>query len=114
LNQPGGLVFDIAGNLYEADNGSGKIYKFAPGGTRSTFASGLDHPRGLAFDSAGNLFVSDWSGRGSIYEFTPGGACSTFASGLNGPQFLAFQPVPEPATFLLLSLGGLAIVRKRR
>jgi sugar lactone lactonase YvrE len=69
---------------------SNNIYEFTPGGTRSTFASGLNQPFGLAFNSAGSLFESDL-GSGNIYEFTPGGARSTFASGLNLPQGLAFN-----------------------
>ena len=44
----------------------GNIYKFTPGGTRSTFASGLTDPIGLGFDGAGNLFEADW-GCGNIY-----------------------------------------------
>jgi sugar lactone lactonase YvrE len=90
LNQPFGLAFDSAGNVFEADQFSGNIYEFTPGGTRSTFASGLNNPAGLAFDSAGNLFVAD-EGSGNIYEFTPGGTQSTFASGLTGPAGLAFD-----------------------
>jgi hypothetical protein len=77
-------------NLFVSDWGSGNIYEFTPGGTQSTFASGLDHPVGLAFDSAGNLFEAD-HGSGNIYEFTPSGTCSTFASGLGLPTGLAFD-----------------------
>jgi hypothetical protein len=58
------------GDLYESD-GSDNIYEFTPGGTRSTFASGLNQPFGLAFDSTGNLFEADQFS-GNIYEFTPG------------------------------------------
>jgi MYXO-CTERM domain-containing protein len=42
------------------------------------------------------------------------GKRSTFASGLGDPWGLAFQPIPELATLLLLGLGGLALLRKRR
>jgi hypothetical protein len=90
LGSPYGLAFNSAGNLFEADYGSGKIYEFTPGGAQSTFASGLGLPWGLAFNSAGNLFAANRSG-GYIYEFTTGGVKSTFASGLSGPGFLAFN-----------------------
>jgi sugar lactone lactonase YvrE len=90
LDQPFGVAFDSAGNLFEADQFSGNIYKFTPGGTRSTFASGLSSPAGLAFDSAGNLFAAD-EGSGIIYKFTPGGTRSAFASGLIAPTGLAFD-----------------------
>ena len=50
LNDPFGLAFDNAGNLFEADGGSGSILKFAPDGSRSTFASGLTQPTYLAFE----------------------------------------------------------------
>jgi hypothetical protein len=90
LNQPFGLVFDSAGNLFEADQSSGNIYEFTPGGTRTTFASGLISPAGLAFDSAGNLFEAD-EGSASIIKITPGGIQSIFASGLTAPAGLAFD-----------------------
>ena len=74
------LTYASPGDLFVSDVGSGNIYEFTPGGTRSTFASGLIEPKGLAFDSADNLFVT--ADFGNIYEFTPGGTRSTFASGL--------------------------------
>jgi glucose/arabinose dehydrogenase len=49
LDDPEGLAFNSAGDLFEADADSGNIYEFTPDGTQSTFASGLAFPRGLAF-----------------------------------------------------------------
>jgi sugar lactone lactonase YvrE len=90
LSRPAGLAFDSAGNLYEADNGSGNIYEFSPDGTRSTFGSAFLGPVGLAFDSAGNLFAG-YSGNQSIYRFTPSGTPGLFASGVQVPVGLAFD-----------------------
>jgi len=89
LNDPSGLAFDKAGNLFVADAGSG-IYKFTPAGVRTTFASGLPLPDlvGLAFDSAGNLFVA---AHVTIYKFTPTGARTTFATVQLGANGLAFD-----------------------
>jgi hypothetical protein len=79
-----------AGDLYEADFGSGTIFKFTPNATVTVFASGLVNPSGLAFDASANLFVADF-GSGMIFRFTPDGTRSTFASGLNKPFGLAFD-----------------------
>lgn len=79
-----------AGDLYEADFGSGTIFKFTPNGTASVFASGLVNPSGLAFDANANLFVADF-GSGKIFKFTPNGTKTTLASGLNKPFGLAFD-----------------------
>src|SRR3954471_11889495 len=54
------------GDLYASDYFGGNIYEFTPGGTRTTFASGLSSPVGLAFNSAGNLFAADQAS-GNIY-----------------------------------------------
>jgi sugar lactone lactonase YvrE len=78
------------GDLYEADFGSGNIFKFTPAGAKTAFAAGLSSPAGLAFDSAGNLFVTNDSGN-SITRITPSGMKSTFATGLNLPYGLAFD-----------------------
>lgn len=80
------------GDLYLAQTEAGVILKFTPGGTKSTFASGLDHPGALAFDRAGNLFVSGGSGQpGNIVKITPSGQVTVFASGLSIPGALAFD-----------------------
>jgi sugar lactone lactonase YvrE len=76
------------GDLFESDLNSGTINKFAPDGTRSTFATELNWPNGLAFDSAGNLYGGDQYS-GTIYKFAPDSTRSTFATGLNNPTALA-------------------------
>jgi sugar lactone lactonase YvrE len=79
------------GDFFEADFSSGIIYRFAPNGTKTVFASGLNGPEGLAEDAAGNVFVSE-TGTGIIYKYTPDGASRTpFATGLNGPASLVFD-----------------------
>ena len=91
LNNPAGIAFDRAGNLYVANGGNNTIEKFTPGGVGSVFASGglLNSPDSLAFDSLGNLYVAN---RNSIERFTPGGVGSIFATnGVNGPRGLAID-----------------------
>lgn len=49
------------GDLYEADNFGGTIFKFAAGGTQSTFASALSRPIGFALDAAASeTHMSHW------------------------------------------------------
>src|SRR5439155_785742 len=100
LDNPRGLAFDSAGNLYAADGNAQTIYEFAPNGARtvfvgpSAFAPG-ESPVGLAFDSSGNLFVSIETftdpGADSIVYFSPTRVKSTFATGLTTPRGLAFD-----------------------
>ncbi|MBV9008331.1 MAG: NHL repeat-containing protein [Verrucomicrobia bacterium] len=96
-----GVIFGLAvflsgqargaiGDLYEADYGSGAVYRFDATGARSTFVSGLLHPSGLAFDWQGNLFVAD-AGGNAIYKVAPNGTKTLFASGLNNPFGLVFD-----------------------
>lgn len=73
--------------------GPGSIVKFDPGGTQTTFASGVDTPRGLTFDSTGNLFVATTSfsssgvGQGTVLKFNSAGTRSNFGS-VPGNTFL--------------------------
>jgi hypothetical protein len=90
LSGPVGLAFDGAGNLYEADQSSGSIYKIIAPLIRTPFATGLNGPTTLAFDKAGNLFEVDQFSN-TIFKFAADGTKSTFASGLNAPVSLVFD-----------------------
>ena len=75
LHSPAGLAFDVAGNLYVADEGNQRIRKIAVNGTITTVAGNgqsgysgdtgpatsaeLNDPYGVAVDGAGNLFIAD-------------------------------------------------------
>jgi sugar lactone lactonase YvrE len=84
------IAYGGVGDLYEADFGSGNVFRFTPAGARTTFATGLGSPAGLAFDPEGNLFVANNSGN-SIIKITPAGTKSTFATDLSLPFGLAFD-----------------------
>jgi len=91
LNNPRGIAFNSAGDLFVANQATGTIYEIAPGGgSASVFASGLDTPNGLAFDSSGNLYVSN-GGNGVIDEITPSAVVTPFVTGLSSPNGLAFD-----------------------
>jgi sugar lactone lactonase YvrE len=48
---PTGLAFDTEENLFVTDTWNGRILKFSPDGTKSTFASGLNLPTFLVFQT---------------------------------------------------------------
>jgi len=87
---PQGLAFDGLGNLYEADLGSGSIFRFTPTGTKTTFTSGLNGPRSLAFDTNGVLYAGEF-GSHDIVKF-PGGVKTAFSHDDTFIGGLAFEP----------------------
>jgi hypothetical protein len=92
LNSPAHITFNSAGDLFVSDAGLSSIYRFAPNGTRSTFATVTGQLMGgLAFNSAGDLFLGAGGTTAYIYEFAPNGTRTTFASGLEHPIDLAFN-----------------------
>jgi sugar lactone lactonase YvrE len=72
---PEGVAVDASGNVYAADNDTGKIREITSGGTVTTLAS-FSHPAGIAVDSSGNVYVSD---NQMIREISSGGVVSTLA-----------------------------------
>jgi sugar lactone lactonase YvrE len=84
------LALDHSDNLFVAAPNSNSIVKFAPDGTKSTFATGIEGA--LAFDAAGNLFVGVSDATGTIFKLAPDGTKSTFAAGVGNPVSLAFDP----------------------
>ena len=92
FNDPVGLAFDAAGNLYVANcRQRTRCSKVTPAGEVSTFASGFDDPVGLAFDAAGNLYVANLEQQHGERGDARGAGVSTFATGLNDPDGLAFD-----------------------
>ncbi len=74
LNQPQGVAFDSAGNLYIADTGDNRIREVSSGVITTVAGNGiagfsmdyvpattseLNRPQGVAFDSTGNLYIAD-------------------------------------------------------
>lgn len=59
LDEPRGILFDSAGNLYVSDYGNGAVYKYAPPyTTQTTLISGITTPAGMIFDAQGNLDIA--------------------------------------------------------
>lgn len=92
-NDPVLMAVDSSGNLYVAQQAGTTVNKITPGGSVSTFATGLSGPTGLAFDTSGNLYVANYNnGSGTtVSKITPGGSVSTFATGLSAPVGMAFD-----------------------
>jgi len=76
------------------------------------FITALDGPQGLAL-WGNNLFVSnDISNTVSEYNATTGALinANVIPIGLDGPGSLAVASVPEPSTWLMIALGGVALL----
>ncbi len=94
LNQPRGIVRDLAGNLYVAELGGhrvrriapdGKIYIVAGTGTAGFSGDGgaatsaqISSPRSLAIDAFGNLLIAD-TGNNRVRQISPNGTIATIA-----------------------------------
>lgn len=74
-----GMAFDSAGNLYVADVSAG-IYKVAPGGGVSLWATGMSYPRDVAFNSTGQLFAVGGYNPMQMFSVASDGTPTLFAS----------------------------------
>jgi hypothetical protein len=87
FSSPVQLAVDGSGNIFVADQTTGKVYKIpAEGGSPITIVTPPSNPAGVALDGAGNLYYTEISGEssGAVYELA-------WAGGLyNGtPRMLA-------------------------
>jgi hypothetical protein len=77
----------------------------------ASLIAGLDAPEGLAL-SGNTLFVANF-GSGTVGEYnaaTGAAINANFITGLNGPIGLAVASVPEPSTWSMIAIGGVALL----
>src|SRR4051794_32629195 len=96
LYTPRAVAVDGQGNVYVAEERSGRVRRVTPGGTISTVAGGgpgfdeagdsgpatqaaLGSVWSVAVDGQGNLYIVRYGDR--IYRVSPGGTLTTFAGG---------------------------------
>jgi sugar lactone lactonase YvrE len=109
LNQPQGLAFDTAGNLYIADVGNQRVRKVDTGGTITTVAgsgaqgfagddgpavdAAFQFPVAVTVDADGDLFIADQNNH-RIRKVDPAGTITTVA----GTGVAAYSGDGGPAT----------------
>ncbi|HTX35441.1 MAG TPA: IPT/TIG domain-containing protein [Bryobacteraceae bacterium] len=118
VNNPAGMAFDSAGNLYIADSGNNRVRRISPSGTIVTVAgtgvagySGdngpatsaqLNGPSGVAVDTAGNLYIAD-TGNNRVRVVLANGTMVTLAG--NGNAAFAGDGGPATQASLHAPLG---------
>ena len=141
LNSPGGVGFDLAGNLVIADTGNCRIRRIGPDGNISTLAgngtngfggdggpaiaASLNSPSGTCFDSAGNLYIADTQNHrvrrvgldGSITTVAGNGSSSLLETGDGGAATNTIVRYPisvvmDASGNLLIAEAGGSRVRK--
>ncbi|OQA00567.1 MAG: hypothetical protein BWY69_01665 [Planctomycetes bacterium ADurb.Bin401] len=105
------LAFDSIGNLYAScfNEANSWIEKIDSLGNSTILDTDYNYI-GLAFDSSNNLYGTSFV-NGTIDKYDLDGNMTIFASGLVNPCGIVIE-VPESATLLLLTLGGLLLRKK--
>ena len=130
LDDPVGLAFDSAGDLWVTNEGNSTLVEFTRGQLAitgsptpavtlsATAGDSLDDPEGLAFDSAGDLWVTN-EGASTVVEFTPAQLAitgsptpavtlsATAGDSLDDPEGLAFSFAGD---LWVASLGNSTVV----
>jgi len=107
FTSPTSVVADVAGDLFVADSGAGKVFEIATGTTTLTSIGSFSTPEALVLDANGNLYVAD-SGTNQIDEIanTFSGALGGFTA---GAQSVAVSSSATIGGSALSAPNGLAI-----
>ena len=115
----------LAGNVYVTSPGSNAVVELGPNLNFITNfgQANLSSPQGLAFNSAGDLYVASNTGSvgngGSVTEFDPNHNVIATSTGYLGVSGVAIFPTPEPASWVMASIGmcalaAVALARRNR
>ena len=117
FDNPVGVAFDAAGDLFVAQRISNNVVKFPAGGGAPSIVIPMGafsgQPADIAFGPDGLLYLAATN---AIYRFDVSSMSGVLVDSFGtGGRYLAFAPaVPEPETWLLLATGFGLIVFLRR
>jgi hypothetical protein len=96
VTSPQALAFDVAGDLFVANQPNSVTEYVPPYATAATtIVSGINRPQALAVDSRGNLFVANGSGSNTVTIYAVpynGPPAVTLTAGIGDPVSLAVDP----------------------
>lgn len=109
---PMSVALDVAGDLFIADSGAGKVWEIAAGSaTPVSIGNGLSSPEGVAVDGTGDLYIAD-TGNSRIVEIpVVNGALSASSQTtvLSGSASIAGNALSKPAGLSVDVQGNLYI-----
>ncbi len=110
----GGLAYDSSRDqLVGINDGGGDLYKVdrTNGSLTLLFNGDFTNDSGLAYDASRDGFWDiDYSGNLFFFDATNSYARTTKLTGLGAHDGLALIAIPEPSTWILMGLGGIAML----